>query len=220
MSIISKTNFNRTCRINDKHHVDSHYKWTSRNTNYRYLIAENQRICFFYNPSVATSTLRNIIHDSFHTYKTKYLYDKSSDEFDINNYTVCAIVRNPYHRFISSFIKKSSCKTVDCFKKEIQKIVLIKRNKIDIHYTLQSELIDNTIHPIIFKLEKINEINDYLTRNNFTETFNTIKKNVTKSPSHKKTLITFLKNNLKVRLLLYNYYKSDFDLFNYDKNDI
>ena len=137
---------------------------------------------------------------------------------NFNNLKVFTIVRNPYDRIISDLfwfklIKKSST------PEEVYKVIKYKylnNNNLDNHNRPQWKFICNYKNELIdfikiFYTENLNDSNNEL--NNFLGF--KINTNNIKLNGGVKDYSKYLNNNSKE--LIYNFYKKDFELFNYPK---
>lgn len=198
---------------------------------YSYFVDHKHKLLFYNVKKCGTMTLYHLISNVEHEKQYLNLMDILSfnDEY-INDYPRVGIIRNPYKRFISGYMhvkimlcKGDSYRKIKCSKEEelekyIEKLLSIPQDKINPHFAPLTELIDyEDDKSIIFDLENKDEINKFLNENGYEQNFDTIIKNQCKNIRHRDNVIEELKEKPHLIEKLYNYYKKDFEVFNYDK---
>lgn len=167
---------------------------------------------FSYRHKKITEPPHNNVSLQHQLYTTIY---KFKNEFDINfdNIKIFCVVRNPYDRIISDLLYLRLIRE-DFTSEQVYNIIKNKylhSNYLDNHNIPQYKFItDENINIIknikIFKTETLNDSNDQL--NDFIGFDINIKKNVSKDYSK------YL--NLNSIQLINEFYKKDFELFNYE----
>lgn len=161
------------------------------------------------------------------TYKEiENIFEKRSH--DIKNYSIFTVVRNPYDRMKSEYFyrlnifddKYKICGKIDYLKyddikKDFEFFVKnalddnkANKNNYDNHIITQNEFIEGCDNVHIMKFENLNE--DF--KQYFGEEL-THKVNVAKEKNHFSELYSDV-----TKELVYEFYKTDFEMFGYDKN--
>ena len=152
---------------------------------------------------------------SFHHQYYSTLY-KFQNKIDVNfdNVKIFSVVRNPYNRIISDLFFLKLIKK-DFTREQIYEVIknnYLYRNDLDNHNEPQYKfLVDENCKLVqnikLFRTETLNQLGDEL--NNFLG----FKINIKRNHVNKDYSVYLNKNSIS---LINNFYKKDFELFNYD----
>lgn len=145
---------------------------------------------------------------------------------NINNYLKFSIVRNPYNRLLSNYywtdlpIGYKNNKSFDFFLEEVEDIVTTQNFNMTFlhdHYIPQKNFLINEDGKIIidkyFKFEKYSSVIDFLLQ--YYPKLNKRKNDTIKQTVSKERRLKLTTSQKK---RIYNLYKEDFELFEYDKD--
>ena len=169
-----------------------------------------------------TTTIGLLLHS---TPQTLLKYNLINETELQNAFVVC---RNPYSRLVSIYnYNKFPFESFNAFVKRLKKtreqFIKSKKAKIEkniyCHFLLQKDYIfdenENQLIENIFKLEELNSLTTENCSKKFLEVFKNLKKRNTRKLK-KKTWLEYY-TNPKIKEMVFEIYKDDFEFFNYEK---